>query len=182
MENEVEIYSNSAFAKNLETLIDDSSYTISEIVSKMEKYFGIKISEKQIKRYVNGTAIPKANTLCLLATYFDVSVDGLLGRCAIDRIYINDNDDHSCNKFHLDSYSRRTLSKIDNDTKIDVLNKIINSNLLNVFTTQLENATERLENITDKETKENIIFESSGIIQWEIYKLFRKSVNEYMKK
>lgn len=183
MENEIEIYSNDVFASNLKDLVDNSSYTPNEIAKKMEYYYGSSISGKQLKRYMNGTAIPKADTLCLLAIYFDVSIDALLGRCDIDRIYINDNDNPNFNKFHLNFDSRYILSKIDNDTKINVLNKIISkSNLLDVFTAQIGNVTAQLKDVTDKEIKDNIIFDCSCSIQREIYNIFKKCVNDYLKR
>ena len=37
-------------------------------------------TEASMSRWVNGERIPKADTLCKIADYFDVSVDWLLGR------------------------------------------------------------------------------------------------------
>ena len=183
MENEIVIYSNDVFASNLKNLIDNSSYTLQEIVRQMKNYYGSSISEKQLKRYINGTAVPKANTLFLLANYFEISIDALLGRCDIDRICINDNDNPNFNKFHLDSNSRHTLTKIDNELTIDILNSIISkSNLLDVFTAQIGNVTAQLKDVTDKEIKDNIIFECSCSIQREIYNIFKKCVNDYLKR
>lgn len=50
------------------------------------------------------------------------------------------------------------------------------------FAIQIENATAQLKDVTDKKTKDNIIFECSCSVQREIYNLFKKSVNDYMKK
>lgn len=182
MENEIEIYSNDVFASNLKDLIDNSGYTLQEIVRQMKRYYGNNISQKQLKRYMNGTAVPRTDTLCLLATYFDVSIDDLTFKHDVDTT-IKNNNTYNFNKFHLDSNSRHILSKLDNNIKIDVLNKIISkSNLLDIFTTQLENAIVQIKDVTDKETINNIIFEYSCSIQREIYNIFKKSVNAYMKR
>jgi hypothetical protein len=70
-----------------------------------------------------------------------------------------------------------------NDTEIKVLNKIISkSNLIDIFATQLQNATEQIKNTNDIETKNDIAFLASHKVQAEIDKLFIKCLKEYMKK
>lgn len=182
MKKELEMYSNEQFAKNLKYLINNNSYTPKEMEKEMLNYFGNNISEKQLNKYLKGNATPKAGNLYLLADFFGVSTDSLLGRCELGEYYI-ETDDPNFNKFHLDSNSRYKLSEMENETEINVLNKIISkSNLLDIFITQLENATTQLKTITDNETKDDVIFLASHKVQMEIDKLFKKCLKEYMKK
>ena len=63
------------------------------------------------------------------------------------------------------------------------MNKIISkSNLLDIFSTQLEDVTAQLKTITDNETKDDVIFLASHKVQLEIDKLFKKCLKEYLKK
>lgn len=182
MKKELEMYSNEQFAKNLKYLISNSGYDLKEISEKLQTYFGATISEKQLNKYLKGNATPKADNLYLLADFFGVSTDSLLGRCELSEYYI-ETDDPNFNKFHLDSNSRYKLSEMENETEINVLNKIISkSNLLDVFAEQLENATTQIETAPDKETKETITYIASCMLQREIDKLFRKCLTKYKKK
>lgn len=182
MESKFEMYSNEKFAKNLKYLINNSSYTPNEIEKEMLTNLGANISAKQLKKYLNGTAIPMADKLYLLADFFGVSIDSLIGRFELSEYYI-EKDDPNFNKFHLDSKSRYKLSNIESETEINVLNNIISkSNLLEIFFTQLENAAAKLKTVTDNETKDDVIFLASYKVQMEIDKVFKKCLKEYMKK
>lgn len=182
MENEFKMYSNEVFANILKGLIDNTYYSKKEIEKELKARFGTGISSKQLDKYLNGTAIPKADNLYLLAEFFRIQTDALLGRCALNDLYFTP-DEPNINKLHLDSISRRTLAEIENATEINIVNKLIsNSDIIKTFATQLENATTQLKNTQDKETKEDVIFLASHKVQMEIDKLFRKCLTKYMKK
>ena len=182
MEKDFEMYSNEQFAKNLKTIINNSGYDLKEIPQKLQTYFGTTISEKQLNKYLKGNATPKADNLYLLADFFSVSIDALIGRTDLNDFYV-EIDDPKFNKFNLDSNSRYKLSDLKNEIQINVLNKIISkSNLLDIFSTQLEDVTAKLKTITDNETKDDVIFLASHKVQLEIDKLFKKCLKEYLKK
>lgn len=182
MENEFKMYSNKVFANILKGLIDDTYYSTTEFEKELKARFGTGISYKQLNKYLNGTAIPKADNLYLLAEFFRIQIDALLGRCDLDGIYFVPNEPN-INKLHLDSTSRCTLAEIEDDTEIDVVNKLIsNYNVIETFSTQLKKASAQLENVTDKGTKDDVIFVASHKVQMEIDKLFRKCLTKYMKK
>lgn len=181
MENEFKMYSNEVFANILKGLINNTYYSTMEIEKELKNCFGTSISYKQLNKYLKGSAIPKADNLYLLAEFFRIQIDALLGRCDLDGFYFV-SDEPNINKFHLDSDSRHKLSSIKNDTEIKVLNEIIDSDLIETFATQLENATAQLKTAQDKETKENITYIASCMLQREIDKLFRKCLTKYMKK
>lgn len=42
------------------------------------------VSQPTVHRWLDGTKVPDANDLCRLADHFNVSVDGLLGRAALN--------------------------------------------------------------------------------------------------
>lgn len=181
MKNNVQMYSKKYFSNNLKTLINNSGYDVKEIPKRLKDIFGISISEKQLYKYINEIAIPKADKLYLLADLFGVSIDGLIGRFELSEYYI-EKDDPNFNKFHLDSNSRYKLSNIESETEINVLNNIISkSNLLEIFVSQLENAAAQLETAKDKESKETIIFIASCLMQREIDKVFRNCLSQYRK-
>ena len=72
---------------------------------------------------------------------------------------------------------------MENETEIYIMNKIItDSNLIETFTAQIENATVQLQTTTDKEIGNAIITFASHKVQVEIDKLFRKCLNKYNKK
>lgn len=181
MENELKMYSNTTFASILKDLINDSGYSSKEIEKEMKASFGTTISYKQIDKYISGTAIPKADSLYLLANFFQIPIDALVGRCELDSFYFSKNELNK-NKFHLNSDSKRILSNMENETQIDVINNIISSSsLLETFVTQIETASAQIKNTQDKETKENITYIASCMVQREIDKLFRKYIKKYLK-
>ena len=147
----------------------------------MKRLFGTTISDKQLKKYKSGTAVPKADSLYLLANFFNVQIDALVGICDIEDFYYTENARNK-NKFHLNTGSRYKLSNIKNETEITILNKLIDSNVIEIFTKQLENASAQLKDVNDKEKEDDIIFLASHKVQVEIDKLFRKCLNNYNKK
>lgn len=184
MENGFEMYSNEDFGKNLQTLIDDSGYSTTEIEKKLKDNWNIEFSHRQLDKYKSGKSnqIIRADKLYALACFFSVSIDALLGRCELDGFYYMENQP-SINKFHLDSKSKCILSEMRNETQIDIINKIISSpNILDTFATQLENASKQIKSTEDIESKETITYVASCILQREIDKLFRKCLKEFLKK
>lgn len=121
MENKLKMYSNTEFARNLQTLINNSAYNVKEISEKLQTVLNISISEKQLNKYLKGMATPKADKLYALADFFCISIDSLIGRFELSSEYYIETDAPNFNKFHLDSSSRYELSKIDNETKEDVI-------------------------------------------------------------
>lgn len=182
MQDDFQMYSNKTFANVLTNLVNDSGYSETEISNKMKRLFGTTISDKQLKKYMSGTAVPKADSLYLLANFFNVQIDALVGRCDIEDFYYTENARNK-NKFHLNTDSRYKLSNMENKTEIYVMNKIItDSNLIETFTAQMETATIQLQTTPDKEIENAIITFASNKVQVEIDKLFRKCLHKYNKR
>lgn len=62
------------FSEKLKYLIKEKNLSL----RKLEK--DIKISHATLSRWLNGKMLPQAEYLCILADYFDCTVDYLLGR------------------------------------------------------------------------------------------------------
>ena len=108
MQDDFQMYSNKTFANVLTNLVNDSGYSETEISNKMKRLFGTTISDKQLKKYMSGTAVPKADSLYLLANFFNVQIDALVGRCDIEDFYYTENARNK-NKFHLNNDSKLTI-------------------------------------------------------------------------
>lgn len=61
------------FSETLRSLIEDKHMTQKEIASS------VGIAQNTLSSYINGKRQPDLQMLCLLAAYFDVSTDYLLG-------------------------------------------------------------------------------------------------------
>lgn len=171
MEKDIEMYSNEIFASVLTNLMN--GYNATEISNALKEKFGTTISSKQLNNYMNGTAVPKADSLYLLAEYFRVQIDGLVGRCEIDDFYFSNNP-KTKNKYNLNVDSRNKLSNMEIKKEIDVLNEMINSNIIETFATQLQTASAQIKTTDNKEIRNAIITYASHNLQIEIDKLFRK--------
>ena len=71
---------------------------------------------------------------------------------------------------------------MENETEITILNKLIDSNVVETFTKQHENASVQLKGVNNKEKESDIIFLASHKVQVEIDKLFRKCLHKYNKR
>ena len=62
------------FSNNIKYLIKEKNLSL----RKLEK--DIKINKSTLSRWINGITMPQADYLCILADYFNCTVDYLLGR------------------------------------------------------------------------------------------------------
>lgn len=183
MQDKFQMYSNKVLAENLQILITNRGIPLTEICSIIKDKWGVKCSYKQMQKYVKGTTNQRigSDKLYALAKYFGVSMDGLVTKGMLDDDYIKIGNPN-INHFHLNSSSRNKLANIENETEITILNKLIDSNVVETFTKQVESVSALLKDVNDKEKESDIIFLASHKIQVEIDKLFRKYLNKYTKK
>ena len=183
MQDKFQMYSNDVLAENLQTLIINRGIPLDIICDYINNKWGVKFSYKQMQKYVKGTTTQRIGTdkLYVLAKYFDVSMDALVTKGLLDDDYPKIGNPN-INHFHLNANSRNKLSNIENETEITILNKLIDSNVVETFTKQLENASAQLKDVNDKEKESDIILLASHKVQVEIDKLFRKCLNKYNKK
>ena len=177
MENDFKMYSNKQFAENLENLMKMFDYAPKELSNKIKEVCDVSITDKQITRYLNPNNKQRIGSVNLyaIAYLFDVSIDSLLNRCDFSEIYVG--NDNIVGKYKLSANSKKKLDSINNETAIDVLNKIIcNTNLIDVFVEELQNVSNQYKTILDKETRADVVYMSSAKVQREIDKLFRNMI------
>lgn len=68
------------FGQNLKMLRIEKGFTQKELADDMEKKMAITVSTAGISQYENDKRIPEIDVLSKLATYFNVSIDFLLGK------------------------------------------------------------------------------------------------------
>lgn len=174
MENDFEMYSNKQFAENLKFLMKTFDYTPKELSIKIKEVCNVSITDKQITRYLNPNNTQRIGSVKLyaLAYFFDVSIDYLLNRCDFTEIYVG--NDNIVGKYKLSANSKKALDSINNETAIDVLNKIIcNTDLIDVFVEELQNVSNQYKTTIDKEARADVVYMSSARIQREVDRLFR---------
>lgn len=71
------MYNNSVFIENLSKLIEYEKEAMNKTQNQIADEIGI--STGALSKYLNGNATPKADVLFLLAKYFNVTTDYLLG-------------------------------------------------------------------------------------------------------
>ena len=64
-----------------------------ELIRDIENKTGIKILKSAVSMYENGKRIPETNLLCILADYFGVTTDYLLGRSTIELDFVKEMTD-----------------------------------------------------------------------------------------
>lgn len=67
------------FGEKIKQLRKNKNLSIGELVAELNKYYNTNISKSMISRYENGTADPKMENIRILADYFDISADYLIG-------------------------------------------------------------------------------------------------------
>lgn len=67
------------FGERLKSLRDKNKQSINELVLELNKKYETSISKSMISRYENGQSDPKMEIVRILADYFDVSSDYLVG-------------------------------------------------------------------------------------------------------
>ncbi|MEC2288732.1 helix-turn-helix domain-containing protein [Bacillus velezensis] len=67
------------FGERLKSLRDKKKQSINELVVDLNKKYETKISKSMISRYENGQSDPKMEMVRILADYFNVSSDYLVG-------------------------------------------------------------------------------------------------------
>ncbi|WP_367387412.1 helix-turn-helix transcriptional regulator [Bacillus vallismortis] len=67
------------FGERLKSLRDKNKQSINELVIELNKKYETNISKSMISRYENGQSDPKMEVVRILADYFNVSSDYLVG-------------------------------------------------------------------------------------------------------
>ncbi|MEK4174704.1 helix-turn-helix transcriptional regulator [Aeribacillus composti] len=69
----------STFGEKIKKLRKSKNLSIGELVTELNKIYKTNISKSMISRYENDTADPKMENIRILADYFNVSADYLVG-------------------------------------------------------------------------------------------------------
>jgi transcriptional regulator with XRE-family HTH domain len=65
---------NISFAKNFKELLDSKQISLRKLETELN------INHTTLSRWLNGKTMPNADYLCIIADYFNCSIDFLLGR------------------------------------------------------------------------------------------------------
>ncbi|MGL3988138.1 MULTISPECIES: helix-turn-helix domain-containing protein [Bacillus subtilis group] len=69
----------STFGERLKKLREDKDLSIGDLISELNKRYDTKVSKSMISRYENGQTDPKMEVVRIIADYFKVSLDYLIG-------------------------------------------------------------------------------------------------------
>ncbi|MEK5500075.1 helix-turn-helix domain-containing protein [Bacillus sp. FSL M8-0168] len=67
------------FGERLKKLREDKDLSIGDLISELNKRYDTKVSKSMISRYENGQTDPKMEIVRIIADYFKVSLDYLIG-------------------------------------------------------------------------------------------------------
>ncbi|WKB77930.1 helix-turn-helix transcriptional regulator [Bacillus sp. FSL K6-0138] len=67
------------FGERLKKLREDKDLSIGDLISELNKRYDTKVSKSMISRYENGQTDPKMEVVRIIADYFKVSLDYLIG-------------------------------------------------------------------------------------------------------
>ena len=94
-------------AKDIKTIIGEKIKKLREEknITQKELSYHVNTSKESISQYERGVQSPKPETLIMLANYFNVSIDYILGRVDIKNSFIIDN-------YKKENLDEETINKI----------------------------------------------------------------------